>query len=285
MPHRKDRLIQLLIGSLELQTTLFHIGQYCGSWKASTTGLARAGFHVVLNGECWLHLPDVKQRYALKAGDSIFFLRDVHHIISPHAELHEALHATRIPMSAVNLAIPCSTALACVFFEFRAPISHLFLDSFPDFVLASQDRAELPEIRPLFDLPLKEASKDAGMPSPLITRLVDLMFFYVIRHLCASKDVSAGIWAVLSRPEFAVLLDAIVSEPARDWSVEDMAGLTHMSRTRFFKHFSEAAGTSPSYFLAQVRMQLAMQWMADGMSLARAAESRTSNSVGYSIYA
>lgn len=60
MPHRQDRLIQWLLGSLELQTSLFHLGQYCGSWQASTTGLARAGFHVILNGDCWLHLPDAR---------------------------------------------------------------------------------------------------------------------------------------------------------------------------------------------------------------------------------
>jgi AraC-like DNA-binding protein len=276
MPHRQDRLIQWLLGSLELQTSLFHLGQYCGSWQASTTGLARAGFHVILNGDCWLHLPDTGQKHALKAGDAVFFLRDVRHLISPFSDLQDATKAPRVPMAALDLAAPRSTALACGFFDFRAPLNHLFLDSFPDYVIAAQERQKLSELRPLFDLLLKEAKQEGDVPSPLITRLVDLMFFYVIRHLCQCQEVSAGLWAVLSRPEFTVLFDAIVSAPARDWSVDDMAGLTHMSRTRFFKRFSEAAGISPAFFLAQVRMQLATQWIAEGMSLSRAAES-----VGY----
>jgi hypothetical protein len=62
-PGRAD---PLLLASLDLQTTLFHLGQYCGSWKASTSGLARAGFHLVLDGECWLHLPQQDARQKLK---------------------------------------------------------------------------------------------------------------------------------------------------------------------------------------------------------------------------
>ena len=276
MPNRQDRLIQWLLGSVELQTSLFHLGQYCGSWQASTNGLSRASFHVILNGDCWLHLPDAGHRHALKAGDTVFFLRDVRHVISPHADLQDALHAPRVSMAALDLAMPCSTALACGFFDFRTPLNDLFLSSFPDYVLASKERQELQEVRALFDLLLKEATAQGGAPSPLITRLVDLMFFYVIRHLCQRQEVSADLWAVLARPEFSVLFDAIVSAPARDWSVDDMANLTHMSRTRFFKRFSEVVGTSPSHFLAQVRMKLATRWIADGMSLSRAAES-----VGY----
>ena len=62
-----------------------------------------------------------------------------------------------MPMKEIDLNVPCSTALACGFFDFRAPLNHLFLDSFPDYVIASQERQELTEVRPLFELLRKEA--------------------------------------------------------------------------------------------------------------------------------
>ena len=65
-PHQ-DRLIQWLLGSLDLRTTLFHLGQYCGSWQASTAGMAQGGFHVILNGDCWLHLSESGQKQKLQA--------------------------------------------------------------------------------------------------------------------------------------------------------------------------------------------------------------------------
>ncbi len=87
---RQDRLIHWLLGSLELDTTLFHLGQYCGSWKASISGLARSGFHLVLHGQCWLHLPQEAAPRPLQAGDAVFFLRDVPHTLSPLADPAQA---------------------------------------------------------------------------------------------------------------------------------------------------------------------------------------------------
>lgn len=272
MSSRQDRLIHWLLGSLDLKTTLFHLGQYCGSWKASTTGLARAGFHVILNGDCWLHLPDAGEQHALFAGDAVFFLRDVPHFLSPHQDRTQAEQAPRCPMGEIDLEAPGSTALACGFFDFRAPLNNVFLGSFPDYVVISRDGETLSETRPIFELILAEANSGSEEPSPLIARLVDLLFFYVIRHLCRRHEVSSGLWAVLARPEFTPLLEAIVDQPGRDWSIEAMADLSHMSRATFFKRFTQIAGTSPSHFLTQIRMKLATQLIEDGMSLARAAE-------------
>lgn len=49
-------LIDWLLESLELDASLFHVGRYCGGWHSSTHGLARASFHVVVQGHCWLHV-------------------------------------------------------------------------------------------------------------------------------------------------------------------------------------------------------------------------------------
>jgi AraC-like DNA-binding protein len=272
MSSRQDRLIHWLLGSLDLQTTLFHLGQYCGSWKASTTGLARAGFHVILHGDCWLHLPEARVQHALRAGDAVFFLRDQPHFLSPHEDRLQAEQAPRCPMDEIDLSAPGSTALACGFFDFRAPLNNVFLGSFPDYVVISRDGETLRETRPIFELILSEARVGGEAPSPLIARLVDLLFFYVIRHLCQRHEVSSGLWAVLARPEFTPLLEAIVDQPGHDWSIEAMADLSHMSRATFCKRFTQIAGTSPSHFLTQIRMKLATQLIEEGMSLARAAE-------------
>lgn len=272
MPQSQDRLIHWLLHSLELQTTLFHLGRYCGSWKASTSGLANAGFHVVLAGDCWLHLPESGSSLTLHAGDAIFFLRDVPHLLSPHADLDEAVQAPRCAMQPFAGDSDEGTALACGFFSFRTPLHERFLGPFPDYVVIARDDECLRESRPIFDLILAEARLAGNEPSPLIARLVDLLFFYVIRHLCRRQEVSSGLWAVLAQPEFAPLLTAILDDPARDWTIESMADLSHMSRASFHKRFSQVAGTSPGHFLASVRMTLAGQLIGRGMSLSRAAE-------------
>lgn len=281
MPHRQDRLIHSLLDSLELETTLFHLGQYCGSWRASTTGLARAGFHLILDGDCWLHFPDNGERHSLQAGDAVFFLRDLPHLLSPHADPEQALAAPRCEMQPLGTAVDESispTGLACGFFEFRGALANTWLASFPAYVVIrreSEGREEgggLAATRPIFDLILAEARAVGEAGSPLLTRLIGLLLFYAIRHLSRTREVATGLWGLLSRPDFRPLLEALLDAPGQDWSTERMADLSCMSRATFFKRFTEVAGTSPSHFLAQLRMHKATQLIASGVSLSRAAE-------------
>lgn len=272
MSSNQDHLIHTLLGHLEIETTLFHLGQYCGSWKASTTGLARAGFHLVLNGDCWLHLPADAQHHRLQTGDAVFFLRDVAHFLSPHADITQAAAAPRCPMAALDFTAPESTALACGFFTFRAPMTQLFLGALPPYVVIERDAPQLAELTPLFKLILNEAQTAGKQASPLINRLVDVLFFYVLRHLVQRGEVPAGPWAVLAQPEFSPLIEAIIASPERPWTLEEMADLCHMSRATFCKRFSQTAGTSPANFVGQIRMKLATQMMRHGLSLSRIAE-------------
>lgn len=276
MSHRQDRLIHKLLGSLDIDTTIFHLGQYCGAWKASTSGLARAGFHLVLHGECWLHLAGSEAGHRLRAGDGVFFLRDVEHFLSPEQDLVQAGLAPRRPMQPLDFQVPESTALACGFFDFRAPLTHLLLASLPPYVVLAADEPELAEARVLFDLILREAEAGGEAASPLIARLVDVLFFYVLRYLLQRQEISPCFWAVLAQPEFAPLVEALVESPGEEWNLEAMAALCHMSRATFCKRFSLVAGTSPSLFLAQIRMKLAAQLISKGLSL-----SRTAEQVGY----
>lgn len=66
----------LLLSSLEVQSSLYHLGQYCGNWSASTSGRARASFHLILHGRCHVDLGPGQAPLTLAAGDGVFFLRD-----------------------------------------------------------------------------------------------------------------------------------------------------------------------------------------------------------------
>jgi AraC family transcriptional activator of mtrCDE len=274
MRNDHDSLTDWLLKSLELDTTLFHLGQYCGSWRASTAGLATAGFHLVLRGACWLHLHDEDERsIPLTEGDCVFFLRDVPHTLAPTATLSPDLPPPgAVPMDPIDKSVPDAVALACGFFGFRAGLTQALMQSFPSYVVIPANDSPLQAIRPLFELVLVEADRDNPRPSPLVARLVDLMFYYVVRELAARPDVVVGIWAVLATPAFAPLLKALIDDPGREWTVEAMAEMSHMGRATFFKRFMRTAGIAPAQFLTLLRMQLAAQMLAAGTSIARAAE-------------
>lgn len=279
-----DQLVHWLLGSLDLETTVFHVGQYCGRWRASTAGRMLGSFHLVLHGDCFLHLQD-REPIALRPRDGVFLLRDLPHFLSPDTRTvtSTSTSSASVPLSVMQplmQALPESTGLACGFFHFRGAISDLIGDSFPDYLIL---RAEDPVLRAatvLFDLILAEEHADPAQPSPLVARLAELLFFYVIRQVARTDAVASGLLAVARRAEFKPLLDSLMQAPGQDWSTDEMARMTHMSRASFYKHFVEASGLPPAQFLLSLRMKIAAQRLHAGESVERTAEH-----VGYRSHA
>lgn len=279
-PAELDRTIDRLLASLQWQTTVFHVGRYCGErWRASTAGHALAGFHIVLQGQCHLHRPG-RAPVALAAGDGVFLLGD-----TPHSLTAQAGDAALCAPQAMAPLLPGDgrgTGLACGFFQFSGALSHMMVRALPEvLVLRAADGAA--PAAALVECMLREAQAGAGgdaATSPMMARLTDLLFFYVVRHAVRTAEVPAGLWRLLRHPALAPLLARLLDAPGQAWSVQDMAAVVHMSRARFFREFQGACGQAPGQFLTTLRMQVAAQRIERGESVARAAEQ-----VGYLSYA
>ena len=264
-----DQLAHWLLDSIELDTAVLHVGQYCGPWRASTAGRASGSFHLVLQGECFLHVPGIAP-VALQPRDSVFLLRDIDHFLSPYRD--PAAHTVAQPMQPLEPSAGHGDGLACGLFQFRGPLSSLIIDSFPSYLISRRDDAAPHAAAALFDLILAEAGGDPLQPSPLIARLVELLFFYLIRHVAQREEVASGLLALAQRSEFAPLLDKMLVAPAEDWSIKSMADVAHMSRASFCKHFTIACGLPPAQFLMLLRMKIGAQRLHAGESVERAAE-------------
>jgi AraC-like DNA-binding protein len=173
-----------------------------------------------------------------------------------------------------------STGIACGFFQFHGALSTLVVDSFPDVVELRADDESIRAAGTVFDLMLAEAGHDPDLPPPLISRLAELLFFYVTRHVARRHEVLSGLLALARRPEFTALLERMMADPGHDWSTENMARAVHMSRSSFYKRFIDASGQPPAQFLLLLRMKIAAQRLNHGETVERAAEH-----VGYRSHA
>lgn len=281
MSPNAEKIADWLLAGLELKSTLFHVGQYCGAWQASTAGHQQASFHVVLHGECWLHLPAKPGREAssahLNQGDAVFLLHDMPHCLSPSPVApstgQESARAGAMqPLTSAESLPQQSLGLACGFFEFRSGLDDQLLALIPDHIVARQDSAVLDGPRAVFDLIRAEAHRHPETPSPLIARLTELLFFYALRSVAARDDIAPGLWSLMRRAEFAPLITAIIDTPAKRWTTDSMAEFVHMSRARFCKQFMEACGQPPAQFVTLVRMKVAAAMLRAGTPTPDAAE-------------
>jgi len=291
-----DKIADWLLDGLELTSTLFHLGQYCGAWQASTAGRHGASFHLVLHGECWLHLPAGERRDArsvrLAEGDAVLLLRDVPHCVSPDprppargqetarvgamvplgAAAARAPSAPSAPSASLVCTEPRSTGIACGFFEFHSDLDLALLDLLPDHIVARHDHPSPGGARAVFELIRAEALRDPHAPSPLIARLTDLLFVYALRAFDGRDDIAPCFWSLLRHAEFAPLVAAIVDAPGERWTTQTMAAFANMSRARFCKRFVEIAGQPPAQFVTLIRMKLAAAILGAGARTPDAAE-------------
>jgi len=259
----------VLLSSLEVQSSLYHLGQYCGNWTASTSGRARASFHLILHGRCRADIASRQESHTLAAGDGIFFLRDIAHVLTP---LQPPASVASAPMQPLSPRQPDGTGLACGFFQFRPGLADLLADTLPDYLLLRADDDRFRAARGVFDLILDETTREPSASPVVLERLTDLLIFFMLRHLAIQDRQAHGLFVLSRDPAMAGLLQAILAEPAAPWSMQDMADRVHMSKATFHRRFTLQSGTTPAQLLQLLRMRVARRLLDQGMGIQEAAE-------------
>ncbi|SDQ57525.1 helix-turn-helix transcriptional regulator [Microbacterium sp. cf332] len=93
----------------------------------------------------------------------------------------------------------------------------------------------------------------------------------------AARSAGASAWpAPTTDPFLSRAAEAVVAEPGRDWTIDQLASLSAMSRTVFAARFRRAYGRSPASYVTEVRMRHAKDLLESGASV-----SETSRTLGY----
>lgn len=88
----------------------------------------------------------------------------------------------------------------------------------------------------------------------VISRILDLVFIHALREWSASDKVEPGWLATALDQTLAPALAAIHRNPEHPWTVDDLAALTHQSRSGFAHRFTAVVGQSPAAYVAERRM-------------------------------
>ena len=95
------------------------------------------------------------------------------------------------------------------------------------------------------------------------THLVELVMLEALRYAIRTAQADKpGLLRALRDEKIRRVLDAIHSSISRDWSLQSMADVARMSRTRFAERFREVVGVPPASYLSMWRMQLACRKLA-----------------------
>jgi AraC family transcriptional regulator, activator of mtrCDE len=245
-------------------------------------------YHIVVSGSAVLEDPRGGPPQHLEAGDILLL---------PHGRahtLHDGSGASPVPARerpAMNLTISENAGtgdrldLLCGRFVLTPQHDRLLRDYLPSqLVVRATDRiasATRPEtgtqLTGLVALMRTESALESLGGRAMLNALSTAMFALTLRVASESDHAPSGLLALAAHPRLAPALSAMFHEPARAWTLPELARLCHMSRATLARHFQERLGRSASDLLTDIRMTLA----ANELTKASALTAAVAEMVGY----
>jgi transcriptional regulator GlxA family with amidase domain len=114
----------------------------------------------------------------------------------------------------------------------------------------------------LFDAVLRELSQPRVGTRTIVEAMMKQILILLLRSHLKSSGVFSPLYAPLMNPQLGRALVAMLGRPEQAHSLESLARLAGMSRSRFAHHFSATYGRSPIDYLHGVRLKAAAKLLS-----------------------
>jgi AraC-like DNA-binding protein len=221
-------------------------------------------FHFLTEGRAFAQLANGR-REELTAGDIIIFPHGDPHVLGNGSAEHtvDAVHEF-----AKNLAEGLklvrfggggeATRFVCGFFACEPRLSQVFLSGLPPMLkvhVANEPSGKWLEHSIRFSV--NQVCESNAGSSLVLAKLSEVLFVETLRRYITGLPVDQTGWLAGARdPSIGQALSLLHKEPARAWTISNLARRVGLSRTRLAERFRHFLGESPMAYLAQWRLKL-----------------------------
>ena len=237
-----DQLSHLL-QRFSLSAGVFHVGQICGIHHFAQDA-THGHVHLIRRGPAQL----------VEASGISTTIEEPTLIFMPRPDTHRLITDERLGADVV-----CANIL------FGLGGGNPITTSLPSVVHIKL--ADLPGAEALLYLVDEEAFTPQTGRQAALDRLCEVLMIRLLRHCLAHGLTQGGTLAGLADAKLSKALHAMHSQPARSWSLSDLATEAGMSRSRFAVRFREVTGHTPADYLAAWRVLVAQDWLRSGRAL------------------
>jgi AraC-like DNA-binding protein len=244
-----------------------------GAWSLHVPAHEAAKFHMgiksytVVAGECWLSIDGVQEPIRLRAGNCLLLPHGRSFIIASDLAL-PPIDARKLLSTVERYNGILSVTPGDDFFLLG---SHFALEGDARFLLDL-----LPPVVMLQNEPQKESMRwaverillEMRDPQPGGTLVAQQIAYTLLvealrLHLADGLQRGTGWLFALANKRMRAALSCIHEDPARAWTLQELAHSAGMSRTAFAQTFKKTVGESPIQYLTQWRMTLAASRLQD----------------------
>lgn len=235
------------------------------------------GLHAVTRGRAFVHAPNLDGPLALQAGDLVLMARGCVHLLSLDRE--PPARSTTVPIArfvgggladgARDLAPASDPAaptqvISAAYQLWHAPL-HPFLRSLPPwFVVRGHSLPPLSAVPLTLGLLDRELGDQALGARSATHGLLDALFAFALREIAARENPGAPGWqqAIADRP-IRQVLTLMHGNLGHGWTLDALGQQVGLSRSALAERFRNAMGDTPLNHLRTLRMQKAMQLLAE----------------------
>ena len=276
-----------IFDTLDLKGALYFRTDFSPPWAVTVPDLGNAArFHLVVQGACHVAFPSGAE-LSLGPGDLVLIPGGRAHVLadSPAREapaletvLADAGYDGRGLLVVGEGDQHAATKMLCGHFTFRRGADHPLLRALPEHLLTTAaDRAREPWLDELLRLVARRIFAEGLGSGAAVTRLSEVVFIELLRAGIGRSPELDTVLGALRDQQIGRALALIHDRPAEPWSVERLAAEVGMSRSRFADRFSELLGLGPMSYLADWRLQRALQLLDD----ARCSIQQVAAEIGY----
>ncbi|MBU7573755.1 MAG: AraC family transcriptional regulator [Hydrogenophaga sp.] len=249
-----------------------------GTWGVRYSAFGQPSFCTLLEGRCLLAVQG-QEPITLEAGDFVLMPA------TPGFTLSGFEPVVPVAIDALQAAGmegdlrhgrpdgPPDVRMLGGYFAFGSPDAALLVSLLPALLhVRGIDRLSV-----LVRLVREESTEQRAGRELVLGRLVEVLLIEALRST-TGEGAPPGLLRGLADARLAAAMRLMHGEPARTWTVEELARQAALSRSAFFDRFSRAVGLRPMEYLLAWRMALAKDLLRrEGMALVEVAER-----VGYS---
>jgi AraC-like DNA-binding protein len=218
-------------------------------------------FMAVAEGACWLIMEELEAPLRLETGDVI--------VVNGKHQLVLTSDPTVAPPKATTAYDHMTDGIGRLgdtreFFMLGGHVAvdparqDLLLDVLPPLIHVRGSSAEAAALQWLLGQLVREVQADRPGAAVATAQLAQLMFVQALRaHLATSSPTAGGWLRALGDERIAPALHLMHGDPARPWTLGELARAVAMSRTTFALRFRTVVGVAPLAYLLDWRMHLA----------------------------
>ncbi|WP_051812806.1 AraC family transcriptional regulator [Streptomyces sp. NRRL S-340] len=252
-----------------------------GNWAVRFAPPADVKFNAVRRGSCRLEVDGVPEPVLLAEGDCYLLTRERAFTLSSGPDVAPVAAKPVFARAENGVARTGSgddVLLLGSRFTFNSRARALLLDSLPPVIHipAGTSQAEtLHWALSAIDRELRNRALGATLVSE---HLAVVMLVHVLRlHLAREPHIRTGWLAGLGDPAVATALACVHRDPARPWTVSELARAASVSRSTLAERFKRYVGRAPQEYLTEWRIELAAKRLLQGGETVSAA----ARAVGY----